>query len=246
MTPLVLLHGWGLTPAVWRNFLPALPSGLDLHTPALPGHGGGAPPDSLDIADWADVLAPTLPDGAVVCGWSLGGMIAMNLARYRPEKVSRLVLIGSSPRFVAVDEQDWPHGLAAGTVREFIDNFEAAPEVTLKRFIALQTLGDAHRRAVGNALTEALIGIDGTRLPALSRGLRLLASSDQRAIPSGIRQPVTLIHGAADALMPVGAARWLANALPLVRLMVLDKCGHAPFLSRPDVCAEQLAAACNA
>ncbi|WP_231874402.1 alpha/beta fold hydrolase [Azoarcus sp. KH32C] len=242
----MLLHGWGLTPAVWRNFLPALPSGLDIRTPALPGHGCDAAPDSLDIADWADALAPTLPDGAVVCGWSLGGMIAMNLARRRPEKVSRLILIGTSPRFIADPQQDWPHGLAATTVREFIDNFEAAPEATLKRFIALQTLGDAHRRPVGSALTEALTGIETNSLPHLARGLRLLAASDQRAIASGIRQPVTLIHGAADALMPIGAAHWLANAFPSARLTVLDSCGHAPFLSRPDVCAEQLAAACNA
>jgi pimeloyl-[acyl-carrier protein] methyl ester esterase len=242
----VLLHGWGLTPTVWRNFLPALPSGLDIYTPALPGHGCDAAPDSLDIAHWADALAPTLPDGAVVCGWSLGGMIAMNLARRCPEKVSGLILIGSSPRFVADTQHNWPHGLAPATVREFIDNFETGPEATLKRFTALQTLGDAHRRAVGNALSEALMGIETNRLPDLARGLRLLAASDQRAIASEIRQPVTLIHGAADALMPVGAAHWLASAFPSAQLTVLDSCGHAPFLSRPDLCAEQLAAACNA
>jgi pimeloyl-[acyl-carrier protein] methyl ester esterase len=48
---------------------------------------------------------------------------------------------------------------------------------------------------------------------------------------------VRLLHGAGDALMPLAAAQWLADALPDGRLSIFDDCGHAPFLSRPRDCA---------
>ena len=90
-----------------------------------------------------------------------------------------------------------------------------------------------------------MVPLDPGRTSGLARGLRLLATCDQRAIAADIRQPVTLIHGAGDALMPLGAAQWLATRLPAARLELMGDCGHAPFLSRPGECAEHLRAACD-
>ena len=46
-----------------------------------------------------------------------------------------------------------------------------------------------------------------------------------------------LLHGSEDKLMPVAAAEWLADTLPLGRMSVLEHTGHAPFVSRPTECA---------
>lgn len=236
---LVLLHGWGLGPQVWTGLVRHLPPGLRVRTPALPGHGGAAA-RSQTLEAWGDALLPELPDGAVVCGWSLGGLVALDLARRHPHKVARLVLIGTSPCFVTradTARAPWPHGLAASTVAGFIEDFAHDPAATLRRFVALQALGDARRRTVSNALNAALADIGQCDPAALDVGLRLLADSDQRPALADVRQPVQLIHGAGDALMPVAAAEWLATQLPDARLARLDDCGHAPFLSRPEDCA---------
>ena len=109
------------------------------------------------------------------------------------------------------------------------------------RFVALQTLGDVRRKAVALALSESLPALGEENAPALAEGLRLLAETDLRTVVGRISQPVRLLHGEGDALMPPDAAAWLADHLPQGRLTVLSDCGHAPFLSRPADCATLLA-----
>lgn len=236
--PLVLLHGWGLTPRVWSPLRDALPPTLDVHAPPLPGHAPSSPAAGAHLQQWSDALLGELPDRAVLCGWSLGALVALDLAQRFPERVARLVLIGATPRFVARTEpQPWPHGLEAATVAAFSAGFAHDPQSTLKKFIALQALGDARRRDVAAALASSLADSTGAHARWLAHGLDMLATADLRQRMPDIRQPVQLIHGECDALMPVQAARWMAEHLPEARLAVLDGCGHAPFLSRPQDCA---------
>ena len=240
--PLVLLHGWGLDPRVWSSLRAALPAGVTTLAPALPGHGDALPPPSADLAAWGDALLPALPERAVLCGWSLGSLIALDLARRHPERVARLILIGATPCFVARDgDTAWSYGLDAATVAAFNASFATDPAGTQKKFIALQSLGDARRRAVAADLAAALADAGPARAPGLSSGLELLADTDLRAVMPEIHQPTQLIHGTGDALMPLAAAQWLARQLPNARLTRFDDCGHAPFLSRPQECAALIA-----
>ena len=233
-TSLVLLHGWGLSSAVWAGLRAQFDPGWSIHAPDLPGHGSAAPAGPT-LAAWADALLPAIPDGAIVVGWSLGAMLALHLAECAPQKVARLALIGATPRFV--QGQDWTDALPADTLADFRRGFDLDPAATQRRFVALQSLGDASRRDVSAALTDALTPCDAGHLPALATGLVHLAETDQRELIRRIRQPVRLLHGSDDRLMPVAAAEWLADALPHARLTVLKQCGHAPFLSRPVDCA---------
>ncbi len=232
--PLVLLHGWAMSPAVWAE-LGSLVCSTAIITPALPGHAGPRSPAPAGLDAWADAIAEQIPDGAALGGWSLGAMLALEIARRHPHKVSRLLLVGATPRFVA--RPDWPCGLAAGTVTAFAQGFAVSPAATLKRFLALQCLGDARRSTLQTRLAESLSPAAARGDEAVAEGLRLLTSVDLRQCLGRIDMPCCLLHGMGDALMPIEAARWLANALPHARLHELPDCGHAPFLSQPGVCA---------
>ncbi len=232
--PLVLLHGWGLSSAVWAPLTAQLSSDLTIFTPDLPGHGT-APAAGETLAEWAVAVTPALPDGATVVGWSLGAQLALHLAAHAPRKVARLVLIAASPRFVQAD--DWSAAMPVDTLTEFRRSFDLDPTATQRRFVALQALGDVARREVSATLTAALTPADTSHQPALATGLRLLAETDQRAVVSRITQPVRLLHGSEDKLMPIAAAEWLADHLPNGRLSVFQHSGHAPFVSRPADCA---------
>jgi len=231
MTPCItLIHGWGMHPAIWDTLCTALAPTHTVLTPALPGHDGTVAP--TDPSDWVAHLADHLPDDGAVLGWSLGGQVAMQLALAFPHKVARLILVGTTPRFVQAP--DWPHALACATVSQFEADFASDPQQTAKRFIALQALGDTHRRRVARALGDALTPMDAETLPALAQGLQCLSTLDLRTEAVRIACPVRLFHGGQDALMPVEAAHWLADHIPGAQMTCFVDAGHAPFLSRPD------------
>ncbi|MDR0703237.1 MAG: alpha/beta fold hydrolase [Azoarcus sp.] len=240
--PLVFLHGWAMTPAIWQPMAGALGGDAsDIHIPALPGHGVATANPRNSLAAWVEALAPALPRDAVLVGWSLGALLALELARVRPRQVARLALIGSTPRFVA--SADWPHGLDEKTVSDFIEGYARDPAATLRRFLILQTLGDDARDHLFRRLSEAVCAPrDGQTPKALADGLHILAATDLRANLAAIEQPVCLIHGDGDALMPPAAVRWLADTLPRARLRMLENRGHAPLVSARDECAAAIRA----
>ena len=232
--PLVMLHGWASSPAVWQATTRRM-GAHDARPLILPGHPGGIVGLATCLDDWALAMLDDCPPRFDLCGWSLGALLAMRLAARTPGAISKLILIGASPCFVR--RTDWAPALDADTVNGFRHEFSVAPSQVLRRFIALQALGDAARRPVSAALNAALTAVDDSTAPQLGDALSVLADTDLRAQVANIACPVRLLHGAHDALMPVEAARWLADTLPEARLTVFDAAGHAPFLSRPDDCA---------
>lgn len=242
-TPLVLLHGWGLSARVWTPVVQSLPQAMCILTPDLPGHGNAAAAPRGELMAWGDTLLAALPATMTLCGWSLGGMIALDLARRHPERIARVILMATTARFVAAPDAQppWPHGLDASIVDGFIDGYATDPATTLRRFTALQTMGDTQRRMVNARLSEALSVSSQGNPGALADGLRMLARSDLRATLGEIHPPVHIIHGAGDALMPLAGAQWLARRLPRASLDVFEGCGHAPLLSRPANCAALIA-----
>lgn len=231
--PLTLLHGWGSTPAVWNALLASL-GGRDCLRPALPGHPGGRPGDG-GLTGWADTLLAELPARFDLCGWSLGGLLALAIARRAPQRVRRLALIGSTPRFAA--GPDWPHGLDATEVGRFRSDFDERPGGLMKRFHALQALGDGRRKAVVESLAGCAAQADPAHHAGMAAGLQLLQTTDLRAGLPELQLPLRVLHGRRDALMPAdGVAQW--SSLPAdARVTIFEDCGHAPHLSRPQDCA---------
>lgn len=252
---LVLLHGWAMSPSVWTPVRTLL-GGRRCIAPPLPGHAGAPAAAGADVASWADRLGSGLPATATVVGWSLGALLALALAHRHPGRVARVVLIGGTARFVGADTpgaDPWP-GLEPATVAAFRAGFANDPRATLKRFVALQCLGEADRRGIQAQLGAALAPLGGDGPPgsgagatamrhdrALADGLALLADADLRPLLARIEQPCLLIHGEHDALMPLAAARAMTRLLPRARLEILAGSGHALPLSRSGDCARLIA-----
>ncbi len=92
--PSMWIHGAGLSGATWDGMTASLPLAV---TPDLPGHGGAPLLGSPSVEGYADALEPHLPAGAILIGHSLGGMVALELARRAPQPTRALVLIESVP-----------------------------------------------------------------------------------------------------------------------------------------------------
>lgn len=241
MTPrpvLVLVHGWGMNARVFDALAERLAADFDARAFDLPGHGGRAPLATNTLTAWAGDLAHALPDGATLVGWSLGGQVALRTALDHPQRVARLVLLATTPRFVTAD--GWSAGIAAADLDAFGAALLADPEATLLRFLSLQTRGMEGQRALLQQLRQTLFAAHPADRSALAAGLDILRDTDLRAELPRIPQPTLVLHGALDTLTPPGAGAWLAAALPHARHVEIARAAHAPHLSHPDAVAAAL------
>jgi len=223
MKPLFILPGWGLG----RGPLQAAATALGGAFIDLPGYG--EMPLEADFDRAAASIADRLPPGATLAGWSLGAMLALAIAARAPAKVGKLLLIGGTASFV--QRETWPEAMPPATLGEFAAAIAADPLALLPRFVGNFNRGDAKARAVTTEILRL-----ASPLPAgdvLATGLGWLRDVDLRLDAPRITAPTLLIHGAADPLMPLAAARALAALIPGALLQVLDDCAHTPFLSRP-------------
>lgn len=235
MNTMVFWHGWGLDHSIWSSLITHLESrpvfATQLHVQALPGYAGTTAPVPYSAKKLIDALLAKLPESFTICAWSMGAILAMQAAHLYPNRVKRLILMSGTPCFVK--KSDWPLGMEEDVLKGFAEKLKQDSAGTLKNFISLFNQHDIRSRQIGRAIKP----ISSAPSSVLEQGLHLLGEMDLRPISSLIMQPALLIHGENDSLMPVDAAKWLAQTLPRARLVVLPDVAHAPFLSEPIECA---------
>ena len=258
--PLVMLHGWGMHGGIWGNVVPQLAQRFRVHCVDLPGHGysntgkgegrrekgnSGADvfpfslpsaPFSLDII--VDELSRHFDKPITLCGWSLGGQVAMRWAQLFPAQVAKLVLVASTPCFV--QRAGWPCALEAEILQEFAHALSQHYQFTLKRFLTLQLRGSEAERELLADLRIRMFSRGEPDMAALHGGLQILRDTDLRAMLPQIAQAVMVIAGERDMLIPPAASDYLARQLPDARLVSIKGAAHVPFLSHPDIFVEQI------
>jgi pimeloyl-[acyl-carrier protein] methyl ester esterase len=239
---LVLLHGWGMTAEVWEEVAALLARQFRVHSVDLPGHGRSPAcmPYALDAI--VAMLAAACVPHATVCGWSLGGQVAMRWALMYPGQVERLVLIASTPRFVR--GAGWENGMAPAVFETYAQEFARDAHGALQRFVLLQAHGDRQARKVSRRL-RASVSVPAAGVAALAAGLRILKETDMRAELPRISQPVLILHGERDTVIPLAAGEYLARTLSRSQLEVIAGAAHAPFIAQPHDVARRMAEFCH-
>ena len=229
---LTMLHGWGFNGAVWNGVRVALAERYTLHIIDLPGHGHsqGAMTDSLSAM--ADAIANAMPKRSHLLGWSLGGQLALELARRHADRIHKILLVATTPCFLK--RQDWPHAVSQAVLADFGARFAADASATIRRFLALQVLRLPNVHAAMAALEDAVMARGTVNPLALAASLSILETTDLRAQLRQINHATLVLQGDHDALTPEPAGRWLAGELPNARYVMMAHAAHAPFLSHRD------------
>lgn len=235
MINLVLLHGWGCDSNTWKPILPMLEKVARVTALDLPGFGQAPAGEDFSLAAVLDNLAAKIPDGSVIAGWSLGGMLAVQLAAQFPQKIRALITLAANAKFVACE--DYPCAMPVPVNREFTQAFAQDPKATLKLFSGLLAQGDANERTLLKMLRQQLPAeISAHWLPALE----LLAQLDNRAALAAIKRPVLHLFAQNDALVPVAAAGVLAQLNPAHKVIAIEQAAHALHWSQPAAVSEQM------
>jgi 2-succinyl-6-hydroxy-2,4-cyclohexadiene-1-carboxylate synthase len=228
--PLVLLHGFAGTGALWDPVRAALAagsagpgprSGREVHTPDLRGHGARSAVRPVSFAGCvADVLADA-PPRFVLGGYSLGGRIALHVALAAPERVSALVLVASTAGLPDPGERQARRradtALALRLQRDGLEAF-AVEWTTQPLFAADPPHARVAQRAdiarcTAEGLAAALRGLGTGEMPSLWGRLPEL------------RMPVQVVVGERDAKFRAIGERLLA-ALPEATMTVVPGAGH--------------------
>jgi pimeloyl-[acyl-carrier protein] methyl ester esterase len=197
----------------------------------LPGHGRSMPLLRGErLEGVAEAVATVAPSRAFWLGWSLGGLVALQVAISHLAQVSKLVLVASTPRFTKAS--DWPNAIAPEILANFSEALQKDIAGTLRRFVLLQTQSGERTKEVTRTLL-AHINPYGLSNDGLNAGLVLLRDSDLRVNLSAVCCPTLAIMGQQDALVPMSVGEWMSTQLPQGQVCTIAGAGHAPFLSHP-------------
>jgi pimeloyl-[acyl-carrier protein] methyl ester esterase len=233
--PLVLLHGWCMSAAVWEPLHP-LAGSCRLLLPDLRGHGSApaAPAFGLEelVADVAALFRELDLRDAVLGGWSMGALAALAAMPLLRERLAGLVLLGGTARFT--ETEGYPHGLPDRELWGMSARLRRDYSGTLERFVrGMFADGELSPEAVDRIVHRLLAGAP-PRESALS-GLQVLAAADLRPVLETLDRPALILHGEEDRVCPPAGAAYLAAQLHRARLVMVSGVGHAPFLSRPEL-----------
>ncbi len=241
-SPLIMLHGWSMSSIVFAEVAEALAGDFRLLCPDLPGHGQSDPSSSSDFRSFANAIsewASKIDVGSVdLLGWSLGGQVAMQIAADHLLLLRKLLLIATTPRFCQAD--NWSNGLLETQVRALDRNMGRAYEKTLGDFFVLQFVGEQMSKERYRKILQFAVRSGRLPEPDVARAaLQALGNGDQRELLKKIHQPVLVMHGELDQIIPLAAGEYLCQQLPNAQFSRIPGVGHAPFFSSLKLCVEQ-------
>lgn len=233
--PIVFINALGSDLRVWDEVARILEPDFRIVRYDLRGHGlSEQGPDHSDIADYARDLAGLLSalgvERCAVAGVSLGGVIAQDLYRQRPDLVSSLALCDTAARIGT--DKSWDARIAAierGGIELIADS-------VLERWF---TQAFRTRRAEEAAGVRAML--TRTAKEGYLAACGALKRADLRPYAGAIQAQTLLLVGEEDGSTPVALVRETADLIIGSRFEIIDGAGHLPNIEKAGVVARLIA-----
>lgn len=224
--PLLLLPGMMCDGRLFAPQIAQFSSQRSVHLGCLAGG------DSIELL--ASNVLENAPPTFALAGLSMGGIVAMEMVRLAPERISRLALMDTNPLAEtpqrARDREPQMTRVKAGGLREIMRD-EMKPSYLAETPYKAQTLDLCMQMA--QALGPDVF---------IQQSKALQSRRDQSQLLRGVRVPTLILCGAEDTLCPPERHALMQNLVPGSHLAVIQNAGHLPVLEQPGATNDALAA----
>lgn len=215
MTPLVLIPGMMCDARMWGGIDAGLGLPVIHHLPV----------QAETMAAMAALFLADAPPRFALAGLSMGGILAMEILRQAPDRVTRLALLDTNPRAETAEAQTRRQpqidralaGDLAGVLRDEMKPNYLAP--------------GPGKQAILDLCMDMALSLGPQVFAAQSRALRDRA--DQQATLAAFPGPALVLMGAEDRLCPLDRHQLMHSLMPQSRLAIIPGAGHLPPLEHP-------------
>jgi len=184
------------------------------------------------VEEIASQLLDTLPRKFALAGLSMGGIVAMELLRRAPDRITRIALISTNA--LAETPQS-----AADYEPRIIKARSGRFEEMVEAFLPPDALAPGPYRGDVMALLADMAENIGTET-IIRQARALQRRRDQQAVLRKCKVPALVMCGAHDTLTPVKRHSFMAELIPYAQLKVIEGAGHLPTLEQPGAATQAL------
>lgn len=236
---LIILPGWGMNgieDTIWKNFTNYLLQ--DYHLLSLDWS------NVHSLNDFKKCIIKIIKQKQIfsfsLLGWSLGALVALDLASDSTFDIEHLILIGSTSSFIAHKEE-----YSIGWDKRILEKMKfllfKQPKKTLYNFYNAMFSTRENQMDYHNLFLQLKAdALNNYSIDSLTLGLDYLIHKDLRNKLSSITVPTLLIHGEEDTICPLKAAIYIKNRISNCKIEILNQTGHIPFFTNPIACSKAI------
>lgn len=236
--PLVLLHGFTSSTYSWKDVFDPLSKNFRVIAVDLKGFGfSGKPDGDYTRLAQASLVAHLLDylkvERAWLCGNSMGGQVALNIAVKNPQRVAGLILIDSGGVAVTGGNSLAPSYLLVPFVGRILTALAMTSDKLVREGLEKSFYDDAKITDDRVSYYYRPLQTRGGQLAAL----RARTQAGQFPIEqdlSSIKARTLIIWGAEDGVIPLAAGRKMNSLIKDSKLVIIEKCGHVPQEEMPE------------
>jgi sigma-B regulation protein RsbQ len=235
--PMLFAHGFGCDQNMWRYVAPAFAddykivlfdyvgsgkSDLTAYDAKRYGSLDGYADDVLDVIHSLDLR------NVVFIGHSVSAMVGVLAANREPDRFSKLVFIGPSPRYIN-DAPDYVGGFERSDIEGLLETMDKN-YLGWANHLAPAIMGNADRPELGLELTESFCSTD----PVIARRFaEATFFSDNRGDLPKLRVPSLVLQCAEDIIAPTAVGDYVHRTTPHSTFRQMRATGHCPHMSAP-------------
>lgn len=241
--PMLFAHGFGCDQNMWRFITPAFEkdyklvlfdyvgsgkSDLAQYDPARYSTLEGYAEDVLDICRALDLR------DVIFVGHSVSSMVGVLAAKREPERFTRLIMVGPSPRYI--NDGDYVGGFERPDIEGLLDLMDRN-YIGWASFLAPVIMKNDDRPELTRELNESFCSTD----PKIARRFaETTFFADNRGDLADVAVPSLIMQCAEDAIAPVEVGHYLYRTMPNSTLRMMKATGHCPHISHPDETIEAM------